>query len=441
VPRPHVLVTLVASVILAVSCTATEERDRAEPAEPDPDPSDEVTEADDEHEDEVPPEEEPSELELRLREIADQVSVLRDLPVLDEIATEVVEPEDFAEILTELGAEADALERTVAAERVLIALRHLPEDADLSGIQDELLTSAVVGLYDPAEATAYISSEAEPLGPAAASTAAHELLHALQDQHFDLTRLEDIPEDDGDALLAFHSVVEGDAVILEDQWASVHQTDEERAEAEREQLASAGDQLRLLQDAPPYVVESLVFPYIAGERFVATLINEGGYEAVDAALEEPPRTTLEILDPDQYLSGEFEPVEVTAGSAPGEDWQPLFRSTFGAFDLLALFGASTAPGATQGSTAWPAWRGGALEAWQRDEETTVAAAWVFEDADRADTACQAVAAWYEDVAEGETDGDVWRGDRDVLGLDCTDETVRFSLAPDAATATATLETD
>lgn len=430
---PRSVLWLLVAVLLSLSCTPSEDVD-PDPATGDPEDGREAA-------GEVTPEEEPTAFELAFAEIAGQVSVLRELPQLDEVDVELVSPERLAEVVSDRDPDTEALTRTEAAQRVLVALRHLPEDADLVTIRDELLATAVVGLYDPYDAVAYVSSEAESLGPAATATLAHELVHALQDQHFDLGRLDALPEDDGDAFLAFLSVIEGDAVLLEEAWSAAHQSDEERAEAERERLAGARGQVEQLREAPPYIVESFVFPYVVGERFVAALINEGGHEAVDAALAEPPTTTLEVLDPDQYLGGGLTPTEVQAGVAPGDGWEPSFRSTFGAFDLLALFGAAAGPEAAQGSTAWPAWRGGALESWDRDGEIVVAVGWAFADDARAGTVCEALPAWYADVADGDRDADVWRSDRDVLAVDCDGTEVRFALGPDADAATAALEVD
>lgn len=436
----RIAAALSVTALLAVGCTEDPEPTDDTEDQPADEPADDADASDDSGDPADESAAEPTALELALQEIAAQVSVIRDLPSLEDIATDVVSPAEMSELILELGAESEALEQTEAAQRVLVALRHLEDGADLAALRDDLLSSSVVGLYDPQTGIAYISSDADPLGPAAAVTAAHELLHALQDQHFDLGRIDDIADEDGDAALAFLALVEGDAVIVEEEWAAIHQTEEQRAAAASEQAADIADQLAVLAEAPSYLIESLVFPYVAGERFVAALIEAGGYEAVDAALDDPPTTTLEILDPERYLTGDFAPVVVDPGSAPGSDWEPLLESSFGVFDLLALFGSASSPEAAQGSTAWPSWEGGALEAWARGEETVVAAGWAFDDSTAAATVCEALPAWYVDVADAARDGDVWRGGRDVLATSCDENVVRFALAPDASTAEAALTT-
>ncbi len=429
----------VAAVVLLALPACTSDA----PAEPEPPPAEDPTDEPTEPE----PDPEAEALEETIDEITGQVAALRDLEVLEEVTTEIVEPDELAEIVTERDRDAEAVERLAASTRVLAALRHVPVDADLEGIIDDLQSASVIGLYDPTEDVAYVSSAELPLSPGAATTAAHEILHALQDQHFDLSRLDDIPLEDGDAALAFLSVVEGDAVILEEEWAATHQDEEERREAEQEQLDGAAEQLAVLDDVPAYIVESFVFPYVAGERFVASLIEEGGYELVDDALADPPTTTLEILDPQAYLDG-VEVAEVEAGLPPA-DGEEVFASSFGAFDLLALFGAAEDPEAQAGSATWPAWRGGALRAWEVDETLVVGAAWRFADEESATTACDAVAAWYRDVANLEAEAEAEAGDdarvlqaeRDAIAIGCEGPDVRFALAEEAALAEAVSAVD
>ena len=43
-----------------------------------------------------------------------------------------------------------------------------------------------------------------------------------------------------------------------------------------------------------------MFPYQQGLEFVMTLLDKGGYAAVDAAFKNPPVSTEQILHPDQY---------------------------------------------------------------------------------------------------------------------------------------------
>ena len=57
-------------------------------------------------------------------------------------------------------------------------------------------------------------------------------------------------------------------------------------------------------DLPPFLTAQLLFPYAAGEEFVARLleVGGGGWKVVDAALRfRPPASTEQVMHPDAYL--------------------------------------------------------------------------------------------------------------------------------------------
>ena len=75
----------------------------------------------------------------------------------------------------------------------------------------KLLTEQVAGYYDPKAQQFYLADWIELEGQK--PVMAHELTHALQDQHFNLKRFEKWPKGDSDAELAAHALIEGDATL------------------------------------------------------------------------------------------------------------------------------------------------------------------------------------------------------------------------------------
>ena len=91
----------------------------------------------------------------------------------------------------------------------------LPKELDYEKLQIDLLMEQVAGFYDPWARQLYI---ADWLPVAIQAPAlAHEIAHALQDQHFDLKRFVQPVHDQGDQQLARSALVEGDGtgVMLE----------------------------------------------------------------------------------------------------------------------------------------------------------------------------------------------------------------------------------
>jgi hypothetical protein len=213
------------------------------------------------------------------------------------------------------------------------------------------LQAQVAGLYDPRSGRLYLVRSAG--GGVPSSVVVHEATHALQDQHFDLSRPAfGARPGDADGSLAARAVVEGDATDVQQRYlrrAGLVEALLESAGAVGD-LAAAGP-----VPAPPFLLRELEFPYLAGSRFVAALRARGGERLVDRALRRPPRTTAAVLDPSRYLRGD-PPAAAVALPPPPSAARRAIATTFGAGDLEALTGSAALA---------TAWRGGrlSLDAW------------------------------------------------------------------------------
>jgi hypothetical protein len=84
----------------------------------------------------------------------------------------------------------------------------------------KLLTEQVAGYYDPKAQQFYLADWIEIDGQK--PVMAHELTHALQDQHFNLKRFDNWPKGDSDAELAAHALIEGDATLAMTLYLTKH---------------------------------------------------------------------------------------------------------------------------------------------------------------------------------------------------------------------------
>ncbi len=112
----------------------------------------------------------------------------------------------------------------------------------------------------------------------------HEMVHALQDQHFDLGKLKAKLHADSygsDAELALAALIEGDATYTMIEVLK------------KEQPKVAG-----MLDLPLTKAKNLerAFLYAEGARYVKALKERGGWEAVNNAYKFPPRNTASILE-------------------------------------------------------------------------------------------------------------------------------------------------
>ncbi|MCB9421357.1 MAG: hypothetical protein H6667_16255 [Ardenticatenaceae bacterium] len=230
---------------------------------------------------------------------------------------------DFAEV-----ASPEAVRRDVLT---LSAFDFVAADYDLSGALVDLYSQGVLGFYDAETAEFVVVSDDEVLGFNEQLTHAHEFVHALQDQNYDLERLNDVNLD-SDAAVAFRALVEGHASLIEGLYLASSDIPPE-AVADIVQEAQAGSQQ--LSDFPAFLVNDISFPYTAGFDFVLALYQQGGLAAIDDAWNNLPQSTEQILHPEQYLAGDtpqivaLPPLTTTLGAG----WEQLDEDTFGEFYL------------------------------------------------------------------------------------------------------------
>src|SRR5450432_3007412 len=114
-------------------------------------------------------------------------------------------------------------------------------------------------------------------------TLAHELTHTLDDEHFDLNKLDKIGDQhDTDAVTA---LIEGDAVWVQDKYEAQLSASDRRAYDRSQETAVGPNDLK----GVPQVFELLdQWPYDFGPVFVDILRQVGGQARVDRAFKSPP---------------------------------------------------------------------------------------------------------------------------------------------------------
>lgn len=216
--------------------------------------------------------------------------------------------------------------------RILVTFGFVEPGTDLGAMQVDLLGEQVAGYYDPETGEMVVVSSGSGSGELSASdevTFAHEVVHAIQDQHFDLLAIQEgFGSGSDDEYLAVTALIEGDASVAQVFYLLEHpgllmQLQEELAGLNTEQLDTA----------PSYIAGTLIFPYDQGATFVTELYEEGGWDLVDEAYDNPPQSTEQILHPQKYLDREA-PIDVSAVDplpVLGDGWQILEVNTFGEY--------------------------------------------------------------------------------------------------------------
>lgn len=185
----------------------------------------------------------------------------------------------------------------------------------------------------------------------------HELDHALQDQHFDLARIDKSTAPNFDQALAAQCLIEGDAtLVMMDYMASSMGLDPGMLDG---MMGSGGDDSLLAgagmpsgSKAPPFIQKLISDPYFKGMSFCSALRGQGGWTRVDAAYRRLPASSEQILHPDRYLKNDApQTLSIKVKAAPA-GWQDLGCDVAGEYLIRqmgeSLVGADQAAGAAQG---------------------------------------------------------------------------------------------
>lgn len=329
-----------------------------------------------------------AELDAVVADLQAVVEQERGLVFQEGIDLELLDDENYiersrADFEADLAEDPEDLANSAAA---LGALGLWPEGVDPVEVLGEYLSVGSLGYYDPETGEMVVRGAADT--PNLRITLVHELTHALDDQHFDLDRpeLDDRPDEAG---FAFSALVEGNASRVEAAYTA-SLTDEERADAEAEQQGYI-DGIDI-SGFPPILLAQQQFVYRTGADFVQALYDEGGNAAVDQALEDPPTTTEQILEPEDWPDRDAV-VEVPAPEADGE---VVEESVAGQFLIHALASLSE-------DEPTPEWDGDNTVLWQDGDQDCLRMA-VAGDLEALETG---LTPWAEQAgAEMEVDGDL-----------------------------------
>jgi hypothetical protein len=180
----------------------------------------------------------------------------------------------------------------------------LPPGTDVPKLMLDILGEQAGGYYDPSSGAFYVLGDV----PAAILEVvlAHELTHALDDQHFDIDSTLTALESDEDRQSAFGAIVEGSGTLVMTSYVLGAVADKRLGlESLLELQESEFGKAELLEAAPPVIRRVLLAPYVLGQAFLLRgdpMAIVGGIDAtdIDQAFRDPPASTEQILHPEKY---------------------------------------------------------------------------------------------------------------------------------------------
>lgn len=277
-------------------------------------------------------------------EILKTVSRLRELTVKHLVKAGFKSKDEIeASVIRDLD-ENTPPEEFAATQKTLLKLGLVSKDFRLRDFVVKLLREQVAGYYEPKTKEFYLAAWL-PLSEQK-KVIAHELVHALQDQHFNLRRFERWPKGDADAELALHALVEGEATLIMIQYDFEQQgmrLDMTKVGPLTDRLLEGDTEDKdpaypVLSAAPKVLRENLQFPYIYGAGFVQAVLKSSSWRGLDNAYEVLPASTEQIMHPERFLARD-NPVKIEMpdlGAAFGQDWKQSDADVNGEFGYQVI---------------------------------------------------------------------------------------------------------
>jgi hypothetical protein len=332
---------------------------------------------------------------------------------------------------TEEDAQRDVL--------VMHAFEFLPRDFDLYRLTHRYLGDSLIGFYDPATKEFVVLSDDKEVNPLEQWVFAHEFMHALQDQHFQLSLITDTTLS-SETNLAIRALAEGEAELLQEIYI-------EQGFFTQEELIDIFNLIsrtrqREVPNIPSVIVNSFLFPYTVGRDYAETLYLQNGWEGLNVAWQNLPQSTEQIIHPDRYLAGDLPEIVALPPLTDtlGIGWTRLEEATLGEFLLREYLGQQLDE--TEVETAATGWGGDRYAVyWHQDNEELVMVlrqTWdTPADKDQYEMAFTKFAgSTYGSQGQTQSDGGTcWQGDDALCFYPSAGQTVTVR-APDLETAAA-----
>src|SRR5690348_1703722 len=266
-------------------------------------------------------------------EVLQQMSEITGLKLLTPLKKSLRSREEIrAYVIKQMNEEKNPAERYADA-RTAEAFGLLPKGFDLDTFMVNVLTEQVEGLYDPKTQEFYIADWSPPSDQR--MVMAHELTHALEDQHFHIEAWSRAARPNEDSELARDAVLEGSAMaaMVDYLMLGTGRSLKDLPDFDPSMLIGDLGSTPTLEKAPPFLKDALIFPYIGGLNFSAAVMRNVGWSALSGVFEKPPVSTQQILHPALYRSGKT-PVTVALPQLEkvlGNNWSKLDENIMGEF--------------------------------------------------------------------------------------------------------------
>ena len=219
-----------------------------------------------------------------------RVEYLRDAEFDSRVPVSVITREEYRNRSAGGGSDANRTEYNHWNDQVWEGLFIIGESTGSGDAIGETTGSSVLGFYSPTRDEITIVTDSPDSPTINNATLIHELVHALQDQRYDLTNeTYRAPTQDGD--LAVDGVVEGEANYIETNYAQRCGAEWECVDTPQASGSGGGG-----GGGPNLgILLTLLNPYSDGPVYVSEIVEEGGWDAFEKRFQNPPVSSEQVI--------------------------------------------------------------------------------------------------------------------------------------------------
>ena len=308
--------------------------------------------------------------------IVQTLSEITGWPVRRKVPSEIVTKVSFRQYV-EGHTKGRSAEKEIRAEEIALKLFGLvPQDFGLAKETVDLLDEQAAAYYDYKKKRLFILDSTPP-GAEQRMALVHELAHALADQQHPLGKYLSKGSPDSDESTAREAVMEGQATWL--TWAYESKIAGGAADVPERLLRDLsadpgeGSNFPVLNSAPLYVRESLLFPYDDGARFQDAVFHRMGAKGFTEVFEHGPASTQQILHPADYFD-HVDPKDLNLPTLAAEagrqahEFRLLIGGSLGEFDHDILLRQFTDRNTAQAAAVH--WRGGEFHVYENKKDNS-----------------------------------------------------------------------
>lgn len=298
-----------------------------------------------------------------IRDIEEEVAKLRALPPISHVTYRIVDEQELHRFILKEIDKQYGIQHLDDYEMVMRLLGFWHTRIDLKQLIFDLYSEQAMGMYDVDSRQLLLRPFFDPEGGFGKTIIAHEIYHALQDQYFDLSEILESRVGNDDAILAALCVIEGDATLVMSEYMSRHLSPAFLLELPK---YLSYDQSRLM-NAPYFIQQTLLFPYLQGIEFVTEAIKRKGPLRADDIFRDVPRSTEQILHPEKYFVERDNPTSLVLSDYSGKlgpEWRLAYTNVLGEYAIRLLFEEQL--GERKASVAAAGWDGDRYALYRRD---------------------------------------------------------------------------